>query len=451
MLQRTCSGSLYAVLEVARDATPQEIKKAYHRLALRLHPDKTGGTTTEQFTLIQEAQSILSDPRQRRVYDTFGRMGIESLRQFGDGMVMITTAGIHCAFITIAFWMLLWLLTLVLVIVRLDYNKGWPWAAVFAPAWVAFVPLLLIGGLLVFHGITKREITSTLLGFMCFLVTFAVVMFVLGLSGSLKWTIALAPSVAIYVIQSCFILRYLLPSQFRNGFAEFIPPGSSVCLSRMYWGFLLETVFEKLCGFSFIILAMLRAAQKGGEDTSKLISFWIVFTPVIAYFGCMMFVSAARRFFAETVEGESRLLSRLCHALAAAMSYASLLFMTCMLAAKCEAEINHKAVSLHPSAAVTLLPLEVALSLAVLLPSCIFCNAEFLFGDLSAMDATEDGENFAPGGDDAFDRRGFMHKFMRNDYAKSGGRGENAAESPEAYRGEWAPDPPYLKTSYQGV
>ncbi|PWV04540.1 putative heat shock protein [Trypanosoma cruzi] len=103
MLQRTCSGSLYAVLEVARDATPQEIKKAYHRLALRLHPDKTGGTTTEQFTLIQEAQSILSDPRQRRVYDTFGRMGIESLRQFGDGMVVMTTAGIRCAFFIIAF------------------------------------------------------------------------------------------------------------------------------------------------------------------------------------------------------------------------------------------------------------------------------------------------------------------------------------------------------------
>ncbi|PWV04539.1 putative heat shock protein [Trypanosoma cruzi] len=116
---------------------------------------------------------------------------------------------------------------------------------------------------------------------MCFLVTFAVAMFVVGLSGALTWTIALAPSAAIYVFQSCFILRYLLPFQFRNGFAEFIPPGSSVCLSRMYWGFLLETVFEKLCCFSFISLALLRAAQTGGEDTSKLISFWIVFTPLI--------------------------------------------------------------------------------------------------------------------------------------------------------------------------
>ncbi|RNF20482.1 putative heat shock protein [Trypanosoma cruzi] len=451
MLQRNCSGSLYAALEVARDATPQEIRKAYHRLALRLHPDKTGGTTTEQFTLIQEAQSILSDPRQRRVYDTFGRMGIESLRQFGDGMVVMTTAGIRCAFFIIAFWMLLWLLTLVLVIVRLDYNKGWPWAAVFAPAWVALVPLLLIGGLLVFHGVTRREIASTLLGLMCFLVTFAVAMFVVGLSGALTWTIALSPSAAIYVFQSCFILRYLLPFQFRNGFAQFIPPGSSVCLSRMYWVFLLETVFEKLCCFSFISLVLLRAAQTGGEDTSKLISFWIVFTPLILYFGCMTLVSAARRFFAGTVEGQSCLLSRLCRALAAAMGYASLLFMACMLAAKCEAEQNHKAVSLHPSAVVALLPLEVALALAVLLPSCIFCNAELLFGDASTMDVAEGDGSLAPGGDDAFDRGGFMYNFMRKNYAKNGGRGETAAGSSESYRGEWAPDPPHLKTTYQGI
>nr|AAU47267.1 DnaJ-like protein G3 [Trypanosoma cruzi] len=265
MLQRTCSGSLYAVLEVARDATPQEIKKAYHRLALRLHPDKTGGTTTEQFTLIQEAQSILGDPRQRRVYDTFGRMGIESLRQFGDGMVVMTTAGIRCAFFIIAFWMLLWLLTLVLAIVRFDYNKGWPWAAVFAPVWVALVPLLLIGGLLVFHGATRREIASTLLGLMCFLVTFAVAMFVVGLSGALTWTIALAPSAAIYVFQSCFILRYLLPFQFRNGFAEFIPPGSSVCLSRMYWGFCWKQYLKSCVVSALLVLPCYRGANRRGR------------------------------------------------------------------------------------------------------------------------------------------------------------------------------------------
>ncbi|PWU92360.1 putative heat shock protein [Trypanosoma cruzi] len=165
----------------------------------------------------------------------------------------------------------------------------------------------------------------------------------------------------------------------------------------------------------------------------------------------MTLVSAARRFFAGTVEGQSCLLSRLCRALAAAMGYASLLFMACMLAAKCEAEQNHKAVSLHPSAAVALLPLEVALALAVLLPSCIFCNAELLFGDASTMDVAEDDGSLAPGGDDAFDRGGFMYNFMRKNYAKNGGRGETAAGSSESYRGEWAPDPPHLKTTYQGI
>jgi curved DNA-binding protein len=57
----------YQTLGVAKTATPDEIKKAYRRLASQHHPDKGGDTAT--FQKIEEAYRILSDPNQRQQYD----------------------------------------------------------------------------------------------------------------------------------------------------------------------------------------------------------------------------------------------------------------------------------------------------------------------------------------------------------------------------------------------
>lgn len=60
----------YQTLGVARNADPQEIKKAYRKLAGKHHPDK-GGSEAE-FKKIQEAYEGLSDPQKRQMYDQFG-------------------------------------------------------------------------------------------------------------------------------------------------------------------------------------------------------------------------------------------------------------------------------------------------------------------------------------------------------------------------------------------
>ena len=57
----------YQTLGVAKNATPDEIKKSYRRLASKHHPDKGGDTAT--FQKIEEAYRILSDPQQRQQYD----------------------------------------------------------------------------------------------------------------------------------------------------------------------------------------------------------------------------------------------------------------------------------------------------------------------------------------------------------------------------------------------
>ncbi|MBW1712775.1 MAG: J domain-containing protein [Deltaproteobacteria bacterium] len=69
----------YKVLGVSRDASGEEIKKAYRRLAIKYHPDKTKGdkAAEDRFKQISEAYAVLSNPDKRKEYDTFGQAGFK--------------------------------------------------------------------------------------------------------------------------------------------------------------------------------------------------------------------------------------------------------------------------------------------------------------------------------------------------------------------------------------
>ena len=66
----------YKTLGVAKDATDAEIKKAYRKLARKWHPDQNQGDTAaeEKFKSIGEAYDVLSDPEQRKQYDSLRAM-----------------------------------------------------------------------------------------------------------------------------------------------------------------------------------------------------------------------------------------------------------------------------------------------------------------------------------------------------------------------------------------
>jgi molecular chaperone DnaJ len=65
---------LYATLNVSRDASPDDIKRAFKRLAVENHPDKNQGCKDkeERFKSINQAYSVLSDPQKRQMYDQYG-------------------------------------------------------------------------------------------------------------------------------------------------------------------------------------------------------------------------------------------------------------------------------------------------------------------------------------------------------------------------------------------
>jgi len=95
----------YTALGVDRQASPGDIKKAYHRLSKEMHPDKNPSpTANEDFARLQRMQEILLDPQLRQEYELFGDQGMEYSRKGQNNSV------ISQALVNMGVYYVIWLL-----------------------------------------------------------------------------------------------------------------------------------------------------------------------------------------------------------------------------------------------------------------------------------------------------------------------------------------------------
>ncbi|RHY71720.1 hypothetical protein DYB30_000731 [Aphanomyces astaci] len=141
---------LYDVMGVAPTVTPEELKKAYRRKALQLHPDKRGNTpeAQEEFTVMKAAYDILSDPKQRDIYDMMGEDGVKLVHQYGDlrpdellaamlnSLAQSGPLGKCIIFSFVAVFLCFFILIPLFVCLKVDQDIGWSWLTVFTPLWI---------------------------------------------------------------------------------------------------------------------------------------------------------------------------------------------------------------------------------------------------------------------------------------------------------------------------
>jgi len=147
------SQSFYALLGVDRDASQDEIKRAYKRQSLQMHPDKLqqrGKTLTEEdqarFAKMKEGYEVLSDPHKRETYDAIGERGMKWIEEpfsvdpqelahnFAKSSVL-DRSKIFAIFVAIAVAVLL---LPILICLHVDglFGSNASWVATMTPLWL---------------------------------------------------------------------------------------------------------------------------------------------------------------------------------------------------------------------------------------------------------------------------------------------------------------------------
>lgn len=76
----------YKILGLSKDASEDQLKKAYRKMALKYHPDKNKSPGAEEkFKEVAEAYEVLSDPKKREIYDKYGEEGLKAGAGGGGG------------------------------------------------------------------------------------------------------------------------------------------------------------------------------------------------------------------------------------------------------------------------------------------------------------------------------------------------------------------------------
>jgi hypothetical protein len=94
----------YAKLGVTRSSSPLEVKRAYKKLSLILHPDKNPSPdASDQFDALKQAYDVLMDQELREVYNKFGKEGIRQNKRFSETQFLLEVAIFYVSYGMLAF------------------------------------------------------------------------------------------------------------------------------------------------------------------------------------------------------------------------------------------------------------------------------------------------------------------------------------------------------------
>lgn len=94
----------YQILDVTRESNPLEIKRAYKKLGLKLHPDKNPSPdAADEFDRVKQAYDVLMDLELRDVYNKFGKEGIQNNKRYSETQFLIEVAIFYVSWAVMAF------------------------------------------------------------------------------------------------------------------------------------------------------------------------------------------------------------------------------------------------------------------------------------------------------------------------------------------------------------
>lgn len=94
----------YQILDVTRESNPLEIKRAYKKLGLKLHPDKNPSPdAADEFDRVKQAYDVLMDLELRDVYNKFGKEGVANNKRYSETQFLIEVAIFYVSWAVMAF------------------------------------------------------------------------------------------------------------------------------------------------------------------------------------------------------------------------------------------------------------------------------------------------------------------------------------------------------------
>ena len=382
---RRGSGALYTTLGVPRTANKSEIKKAYHKLALELHPDKAGPENLDKFKAVQEAHSILIDDEKRKLYDALGREGMKRYADAPGAAAVAINPSLVLIYPIVLLLISSCLIAFFAMLAKhIDEGSNGSWAGtVFAPLWVAcsLLGLVAVGSLLMIPKIVsdpEMDFAARMNSVFNVLSTVAVTALIIAslacvaqaLDGSMTWNAAFVPVfmlLGLAVIASLwnckynnFVRRY---SQEQQVDPESIDRGT---IMGPWIGFILFTLFNEICQIVFIALLYGNIREGSSHD----MSYWAVFSPLFVRIGAPLLGGLLRVCCNSSLQCCDKITLTFLTLLASSLSVVSVV----LLALKCENARQGHPFS-YPSAAQVLIPTFIVLGFSLVGGLFLLCGA----------------------------------------------------------------------------